>query len=125
MWVAVALIAISLLGLAISLYFMSLLYPLPAWLTRALARAAKACSIDGGSCKRVVQTPYARIFGGAPNMIIGTLWSVAVIAQSAVFLATGTFPLWSFSVFVSLASVAVGFYLTIVLFFVLKDPCPL
>ena len=122
MWVAVALIAISLLGLGISLYLMSLLYPLPAWLTRVLARSARACGIDGGACKRVVQTPYARIFGGAPNMIIGTLWSVAVIVQSAVFLATGTFPLWSFAVFVSLSSVAVGIYLTIVLFFVLKDP---
>ena len=122
MWVAAALIAISLLGLAISLYFMSLLYPLPAWLTRALARAAKACGIDGGSCKRVVQTPYARMFGGAPNMIIGVAWSVGVIVLSAMYLLTGTFPLWSFAVFVSLASVAVGVYLTIVLFFVLKDP---
>ncbi len=54
MWAAVALIVLGLVGLAISLYFMTLLYPMPAWLTRMLSRAATACGIDGGSCKRVV-----------------------------------------------------------------------
>jgi len=122
MWVAVALIVLGLVGLAISLYFMTLLYRMPAWLTRMLSRTAAACGIDGGSCKRVVQTPYARIFGGAPNMIVGVAWSVGVIVSSAMFLATGTFPLWRCAVVVSLASVAVGVYLTIVLFAVLKDP---
>ncbi len=62
------------------------------------------------------------MFGGAPNMIVGVAWSVGVIVASAMFLATGTFPLKSFAVVVSLASVAVGFYLTFVLFVVLKDP---
>ncbi len=122
MWVAVALIVLGLVGLAISLYFTTLLYRMPAWLTRVMSRTAAACGIDGGSCKRVVQTPYARMFRGAPNVIVGVAWSVVVIVSSATFLATGTFPLWSCAVVVSLASVAVGVYLTFVLFVVLKDP---
>ena len=60
MWVAAALLAFSLLGLAIAMYFTSLLYPLPAWLTKGLAGTARACGIDGGSCKRVVVSPSSR-----------------------------------------------------------------
>jgi len=47
---------------------------------------------------------------------------MAVIVLSAIHLATGSFPLWPYAMAVSLASVAVGGYLTFVLFFVLKDP---
>jgi len=120
--IAVALIAVSLLNLAICAYFMSLLYPLPAWLTRLLSRTASSCGIDGGSCRRVVQTPYASIAGGVPNAVAGALWSVAVIVLSGIYLATGTFSLWPYAVAVSWGSVGAGVYLTIVLFFVLKDP---
>ena len=122
MWVAVALIALGLVGLAINLYFLSLLVPLPGWLTRALARTAVACSIDGGSCKRVVQTPHARLFGGMPNAAVGVAWSVALLVLTGMFVATGTFPLWLPAFCVALASVLLGVYLTVVLCFVLKDP---
>jgi uncharacterized membrane protein len=120
-----AMIALSILGLAINLYFVSLFYSVPPWLAGALGGAARACGIDGGACKRVVLTPYARLFGGRPNVVLGLPWSLLTLACAAVFLATGAFPLWWPCVLVAFASVVVGVYLTYVLFFVLKEPCPL
>ena len=125
MGAAWALIAVSLLGLAINLYFVSLFYAMPGWFSRAVGGAARACGIDGGACKRVVLTPYARLFAGRPNIVAGLPWCVLVIVCAAVFLATGTFPLWWLCVGIALASVVVGIYLTYALFFVLKEPCPL
>jgi len=124
-WAAWTLIAISLVGLAINLYFTSLLYRLPAWLTRLPGGTAAACGVDGGSCKRVVQTPYARLFGGQPNVFVGLLWSVLVIALAAIYLQTGTFYLWWPCIAIAAASLLVAVYLVYVLLFVLHDPCPL
>lgn len=125
MWAAWAMIASSLLGLAINLYFVSLFYPVPAWFARAAKGGARACGIDGHACQRVVTTPYARLFAGRPNIVAGLPWSLLTIACAAVALATGTFPLWWPCMAIGLASVAVGVYLTYVLVFVLKEPCPL
>jgi uncharacterized membrane protein len=122
---ASALIALSLLGLAINLYFVSLFYPVPLWLSRLLGSAARACGIDGGGCKRVILTPYARLFMGRPNVVAGLPWCLLTLVCASVFLFTGAFPLWWPCVFVAFASVVVGVYLTYVLFFVLKEPCPL
>jgi uncharacterized membrane protein len=120
-----AIIALSLVGLAINLYFVSLFYSVPSWLSRALGGAARACGIDGGACKRVVLTPYARLFAKQPNIVMGLPWSLLTLACASVFLASGTFPLWWLCVFIAFASVVVGVYLTYVLFVVLKEPCPL
>jgi uncharacterized membrane protein len=118
-------IGLGLLGLAISLYFVSLFYRVPPWFAGALGGAARACGIDGGACKRVVGAPQARLFGGKPNVVAGLPWSVLTIACAAVFLATGTFPLWWPCVAIALASVVVGVYLTYALLFILREPCPL
>lgn len=125
MWAAWALIALSLLGLAINLYFVSLFYAVPLWFARAVGGGAGACGVDGGICKRVVATKYGRLFLGQPNVVAGLPWCVLTIACAAVFLATGTFPLWGPCIAIAAASVAVGVYLTYVLLFVLKEPCPL
>jgi uncharacterized membrane protein len=125
MWAAWAVIGASLVGLAINLYFVSLFYRVPSWLSGALGGAARACGIDGGACKRVVATPYARLFGGKPNVVAGLPWSLLSIACASAFLATGTFPFWWPCLLVALASVVVGAYLAYVLFFVLREPCPL
>jgi len=112
------LIAASLVGLVINLYFVALLYPVPGWVTRA----ALACGIDGGSCRRVVETPYARLFWGQPNVIVGLPWCVAVIVLAAICLATGTFYLWWPCMVVATGSVLVALYLVYVLLFRLRDP---
>jgi uncharacterized membrane protein len=125
MWAAWAVIALSVVGLAINLYFVTLFYRVPAWFGRALGGAARACGIDGGSCKRVVATPYARLFADRPNVVIGIPWSLLVIVSGVLCLVTGTFPLWLPCLLIGLASIVVGAYLTYALFFVLKEPCPL
>ena len=109
----------------ISVYFATLLYPLPAWLGRALGRTVGACGIDGGACTRVVRTPYARLFGGQPNVLLGIAWALLVIAGAATHLATGTFPLWWLCATIAGGSLVVGVYLTWVLFVKLREPCPL
>jgi len=122
---AIGLIALSAFQGAISLYFATLLYRLPTWLGRALGGAAGACGIDGGSCKRVVRTPYARLLGGQPNVLAGLAWAALVIVCAAIYLSTGRFPLWRTCVAISWASIAVAVYLTWVLLRKLHDPCPL
>ena len=122
---AIGLLLCSALQGTISVYFATLMCPLPAWLVRGLGRAAGACGIDGGSCRRVVQTPYARLFGGLPNVLVGIGWALLVIACAVVQLVTGTFPLWWLCATIAWASIAVGIYLSWVLFVKLRDPCPL
>jgi hypothetical protein len=58
-------------------------------------------------------------------VIAGLPWSALTLACAATSLATGTFPLWWPCFVIALASIAVGVYLTYVLFVVLKEPCPL
>jgi uncharacterized membrane protein len=124
-WAAWGLAGVSLLGVAINLYFWSLFYPLPARLAAALTRGAAACGIEGGSCRRVAGTSHARLFGGLPNVAVGLPWSLLVLALAVVALATGAFPLWWPCFLVAVASVGVSLYLVYVLLFVLHDPCPL
>ena len=122
---AVAILLLALAALSINLYFLSLVYRLPDGLGRFLAGLMRACGVDGASCRRVVETRYAHLFGGLPNTVVGTAWSLLLLAQGGVFLATGAFPLWEVSVAVSIGSVAVGLYLSAVLLFVLNELCPL
>lgn len=125
MWAAWALIALSVVALAINLYFVSLFWAVPPWFARLVGGGARACGIDGGICRRVVATKYGRLFFGQPNVVLGLPWCVLVIACAAAFLVTGAFPLWWPCVLVAGASVAVGFYLTYALLVILKEPCPL
>jgi uncharacterized membrane protein len=124
-WAPVALLVLAAVQLAINLYFVGLLYPLPAPLTRLLARAAAVCGVDGGSCRRVFGTKYARIVGGVPTVLLGVPWSVALLVLGAATLATGACPLWLPAFVVSCATVPLGAYLTWVLYRVLRESCPL
>ena len=124
--VASGLIAASLLALVINLYFVSLMTDsFPAPLKRALGIAAHACRVEGGVCEIVVKTPYARMFGGVPNVFIGLAWNAWVIGSAVVLLATGELPLIYVSWFIALGSLVVAAYLIYTLLFVLKKPCPL
>jgi len=121
-WAGWTLIGASLLGLAINLYFISIMYPVPRWFARALGGAARACGVRGGACERAAATPYARLFGGHPNVVVGTPWCLLTIVLGVVWALTGTFHLWWACAVIAAGSVAVGAYLTYVLLFVLKDP---
>ncbi len=124
-WIPWTLMALSLLGLAINLYFISLSTRLPAWMKTLLHQSAQMCGVDGGACRVVYETRYARLLGGIPNVAVGMIWNLWVIGCSIVLLVTGLYPLWEVSVAVASASIAAGMFLTWVLMFVLRKPCPL
>lgn len=121
-WLAVVLIVLGVANLAINLYFVTLFWPVPGWLTRSMGRAMRACGVDGGSCARVVKTPYARLLAGRPNVVAGLPWSALCIVLGGACLATGTLYLWELAFCVALASVAMGAYLTWALLVALNDP---
>ena len=122
---AAGLIVASLFALVINLYFISLMVPFPARLKALLGWTAHACGVEGGVCEIVVQTPYARMFGGVPNVLIGVLWNVWITGVAIALAATGELPFAVFTRLVASLSLCVAGYLIWVLFFVLKKPCPL
>jgi hypothetical protein len=122
---AVALILLGLLGLAINLYFLSLMVRLPPWLDRWLTLAARACGVDDGICRQVAQTRHARLLAGLPNVTLGIPWSLLVAVSGAVYLAEGRFPLWGPIFAAALLAALLSLYLTASLVWLVKKPCRL
>ncbi|PYQ08374.1 MAG: hypothetical protein DMF82_01635 [Acidobacteria bacterium] len=110
-----ALVAVA--ALLVNLYFVSLMLGRWPRARQALSRLFNACGADTSSCAIVVATPYARLFGGAPNVAAGIPWSLAVLGLAAFWIATGRT--------VAVATVLVGAYLIYALVVVLRQPCPL
>ena len=123
-------IALSLAGLANSVYFTFAYYgrvKKSRWIPEIL------CAREGSSCVTVVQTPYARVFG-VPNSLLGILYYVALIGwfflPNAWLVVHGwTIPLARAALWlllpVSAATVALGFYLVYALRRILHIDCPL
>ena len=115
------LIALSLVGLANSVYFTFAYY----------GRVKKSrlipqifCAREGSSCVTVVQTPYARVFG-VPNSLLGIFYYVALIVWTMAGSMLGIAWLaWAF-IAVSIATVILGFYLVYALRRILHIDCPL
>jgi uncharacterized membrane protein len=73
----------------------------------------------------VVKTPYARIFGGVPNVALGIVWCAALAGLAVAWLRTGqVFVPWPFLV-IAAGTLVVATYLIYALVVVLKQPCPL
>ena len=118
-----ALLAVA--ALLVNLYFVSLMLGRWPRARQALSRLFNACGADTSSCAIVVATPYARLFGGAPNVAAGIPWSLAVLGLAAFWMATGRLVVpWPYLA-VSVATLLVGAYLIYALVVVLKQPCPL
>jgi len=124
-------IALALAGLFISLYFTFAYYgriKKSRWIPEIL------CAREGSSCVTVVQTPYARVFG-VPNSLLGIIFYAALIAWSLVPTKTWVVAfeyampasragLWLILP-VSVATIALGFYLVYALRRILNIDCPL
>jgi uncharacterized membrane protein len=112
-------------ALLINVYFTSLILERWARLRGRLAWLFHACGAETSTCAVVVKTPYARIFGGVPNVALGILWGAALAGLALTWLATGriTVP-WPF-LFVAFGTLVVAAYLVYALIVVLKQPCPL
>lgn len=122
---AAALAALALFALPINLYFAALILERWPGLRNRLASLFGVCGVETNTCSIVAKTRYARIFGGQPNVLVGILWCLALLALAGYWAATGTtFVPWPFLV-VAAASLCVAAYLIHALVVVLKQPCPL
>lgn len=115
------LLALAAVGFLDALYFVLVTYrvipPDPRWLPNV-------CRMDEATCARVVDTPYARVFG-LPNAVYGLAWYAIVGAAAAGALASGALPFCAPLVVASAATVAFSAYLAWSLLVKLRTPCPL
>jgi len=146
--IALLIVALSLAGLVISIYFTFAYYgrvKKSRWVPEIL------CAREGSSCVTVVQTPYARVFG-VPNSLLGIVYYLAVLVWVFDDIEGWSFPIWTsiaggfigsievgmgamelhFSgpvhlllVLASLGTVVLGFYLIYALRRLLQTDCPL
>jgi uncharacterized membrane protein len=121
-----ALLAVlSAAALLINAYFASLVLGRWPRLRRSLGRLFTTCGADTSTCAIVAATPYARLFGGAPNVAAGVPWCVALLGLAGYWIATGRLVApWPYLA-VAVATLLAGAYLIYALVVVLKQPCPL
>ena len=122
---ATALVILTVPALVINLYFTSLMLERWPILRRRLGVLLTTCGADTSSCAIVVRTPYARLFGGAPNVYVGLAWNLALLGLAASWMLTGRVAVpWPYLI-VAAGSVLVGLYLVRALVVTLRQPCPL
>jgi len=122
---AIVLVALIVPALLINLYFASLILDRWPGLRHRLGVLFRTCGADTSSCAIVVRTPYARLFGGAPNVYVGIVWNVALLGLALAWVTSGRVAVpWPFLV-VAAASVLIGLYLVWALLVELRQPCPL
>src|SRR5215813_5742462 len=122
---AIGLVVLTVPALLINIYFTLLILRRAPGLRRRLGSMFTACGADTSSCAIVVQTPYARLFDGAPNVYVGIVWNVALLGLAVTWIASGRVRVpWAYLV-VAAATVLVGVYLVYVLIAKLRQPCPL
>jgi uncharacterized membrane protein len=79
---AIGLVVLTVPALFINFYFTSLMLGRWPGFRHRLGVLFTTCGADTSSCAIVVRTPYARLFGGAPNVHVGILWNVALALPS-------------------------------------------
>jgi uncharacterized membrane protein len=122
---AIGLVVLTIPALLINIYFTLLILRRAPELRQRLGSMFTACGADTSSCAIVVQTPYARLFGGAPNVYVGIVWNVALLGLAVTWIASGRVSApWPYLV-VAAATVVVGVYLVYALIARLRQPCPL
>lgn len=109
-------------GLPIAVYFTASFY----WQDRspALARFARVCNTEHGTCLALLRTPYARVFG-LPNSLLGIGYYVLLIAWSVGALLTGQ---GRFPGVVAVIATFAGLFSVFLIWALVKrlrSPCPL
>src|SRR5437667_3683590 len=122
---ATGLVALTVPALLINLYFTSLILGRWPGLRHRLGVLFTTCGAETSSCAIVVRTPYARLFGGAPNVYVGIVWNVALLGLALSWIVSGRVAIpWPYLI-VGAVSVLVGVYLVRALVVDLRQPCPL
>ncbi len=113
-------IALTILGLVISLYFTMVYLDMT---NPTMDMLAKACNIDSKICERVIETPISHQFGVA-NFILGIFYygSLLLFALSPFGWADFFYPIF---LMLSWAVVIFSLYLAMQLIYILKIPCKL
>ena len=88
---SIALIALTVPALLINLYFTALILDRWPGLRHRLGALFQTCGADTSSCAIVVRTPYARLFGGTPNVHVGIVWNLALFGLALSWILTGHF----------------------------------
>src|SRR5205823_3602722 len=86
---AIVLVALTVPALLINLYFTLLMLGRWPGLRHRLGVLFTSCGADTSSCALVVQTPYARLFGGAPNVFVGIVWNMALLGLGLSWMVSG------------------------------------
>src|SRR5881628_4244111 len=86
---AIGLMVLIVPALLINLYFTSLMLDRWPRFRHRLGALFTTCGADTSSCAIVVRTPYARLFGGAPNVYVGIVWNVACVALALAWVTSG------------------------------------
>lgn len=122
---AIALVVLTVPALLINFYFTSLMLDRWPRLRHRLGVLFTTCGADTSSCAIVIRTPYARLFGGHPNVHVGIIWNLALLGLALSWMLTGrvTVP-WPYLI-VGAVSVLVGLYLVRALVVDVRQPCPL
>src|SRR5262249_7429461 len=122
---ATALVILTVPALVINLYFTSLMLDRWPRFRHRLGVLLTTCGADTSSCAIVVRTPYARLFGGAPNVYVGIVWNLVLLGLALSWMLTGRAAVpWPYLI-VAAGSVLVGLYLVRALVVDLRQPCPL
>ncbi len=122
---AIGLVMLTVPALFINLYFTSLMLGRWPGFRHRLGVLFTTCGADTSSCAIVVRTPYARLFGGAPNVHVGIIWNVALLGLALSWMVSGRVVVpWPYLI-VGAVSVLVGVYLVRALVVDLRQPCPL
>jgi uncharacterized membrane protein len=116
----VAIVALAVVGLAISSYFTAVAYR---WVAPDATWLPPVCRMGEKTCATVVDTPRARVFG-VPNSVLGQLWYLALIVATPLG-TTFALPWWWLFLAASAATVALGAFLTYSLLYVTRVPCTL
>ncbi len=112
-------VVLAAIGEYIAGYFTLVYYGLLTANTRLMPNV---CQLEEHSCKTVLGTKYARVFG-VPNSLLGVLYYPVVIA---LVLGGVTAPPISIALLaISWFTVALALVLASALFFIIKIPCPL
>lgn len=112
-------VVLAAIGLYIAGYFTLVYYGLLAANTKLMP---SVCQLEERSCKTVLGTKYARVFG-VPNSLLGVLYYMIVI--TVVLGGFTAAPISVALIAVAWFTVALGFALAYALFFIIRIPCPL
>lgn len=114
-------VVLALVGALDALYFVLVdqrkLRPDPRWLP-------PVCRMDEATCMRILDTPYARVFGW-PNAVYGLAWYVLLGTLATWALVTGQLLLCVPLIVIAILTVLLSVYLAWALLFQLETLCPL